>query len=374
MKSLREFYQINEKKSARGGKDVATISELAQCYACAIASNVKRSRITEDDINDEMIQQAKRFVKSQNRKPVITSLSNVWKSMIVSIANKLLDEGYSIPNGIYHRNDKFMQEIYKKAREAAKNSEMGLLNDDKWNPGDIWISSPTLNLKSAPTDSIESYNSWIKEKFESKELIGISLKKLKNVDKPRLRIFNADEFISPMYYEGFSYTEGKIDHDDTFFGNKHVYLFGKESKVVKMQGRTFESKKFTAYALEIMGSEAAGGKVGWTIIRDFIEQETGKSGLPGYKQIQNIAEGDKDQLIRMIYELFIKYTKKTWSYDEFFARINKDPYKLFSQYYNLLIVDILETHKGDKANGIFEKSYNHAGSRIQNSSVYIKIN
>jgi len=374
VRSLSEFYQLLEKKSVRGGKDVATIAELAQCYACAIASNIKKSKITVSDINDDMIKQAKMFVKSQNRKPIITSLSDDWKNIIVSIANKLLNEGYSIPNGIYHRNDKFMQAIYMKARIAAKNSGMGALNDDKWNPGDIWVSSPTLNLKHVPVDSIESYNKWIKDKFESKELIGISLKKPKSIKSPRLQLFNVDDFITPMYYTGFSYKEGKVDHDDAFFGNKHMYLFGKEKAPVKMQGRTFESTKFTAYALEVMGSSAAGGKVGWTIIRSFIEEFTNRSGLPGYKEISSIAKTDIDKLINMIYDIFIKYCKKTWSYDKFYSKINKDPYRLFSQYYNLLIIDILETHKGETSDEIFEKVFNHASSRIQSSSIYIKVN
>ena len=123
MKSLKDFYKINEKKQRiRGGKDTATIAELAQCYACAIASNVLKSNITEDDINDDTIDMARQYVKSQNRKPVINLLTPEWKSIVVSIANTLHGRGYFIPGGIYHRNDIFMQQIYANAREAMKNS------------------------------------------------------------------------------------------------------------------------------------------------------------------------------------------------------------------------------------------------------------
>ena len=141
-----------------------------------------------------------------------------------------------------------------------------------------------------------------------------------------------------------------------------------------MQGRTFEATKFTAYALEVIGSSAAGGKCGWTIIRSFIEEFTGRSGLPGYKEISNIAKNDPDKLINMVYNIFIKYCKKSWSYDKFYSNINKDPYKIFSQYFNLLIIDILETHEGKISDEIFEKVFNHASSRIQRSSIYIKVN
>lgn len=373
MKGLFEYYSLLEKKSARGGKDTATVAELAQAYACAICSNVKKSLITEDDINSEMISQAKKYVISRNRKTIITSLSPEWKSIIVSIANKLFKEGYSIPNGIYHRNDSFMLDIYVKATTAFKNSGVKFINADKWNPGDIWISSPTLNMKNAPVDSIESYNNWIKEKFESKELISISLKKLGKIKDPNITIFNADEFITPVYYNGFSYKEGKVDKASGFFGNKHVYLFGKEKKPVKMQGRTFESTKFTAYALEVMEKAAAGGKVGWTIIRSYIEEFIGKTGLPGYKQIADLAKNDINKLIEEIYLLYTKHNNSKITLDEFSNKINKDPYRLFSQYYNLLIVDVLETNKGDKADKVFEGVYNHASSKIQNSSIYLKV-
>ena len=82
-----------------------------------------------------------------------------WHYSGYSTGKYLIKKGYVKRNHMMHRGSAVMKQIYAKKRMAFKNENRPALNDDKWNPGDIWAVKRGLNINNVlDASSVASLN------------------------------------------------------------------------------------------------------------------------------------------------------------------------------------------------------------------------
>ena len=167
----------------------------------------------------------------------------------------------------FHRNSAFMKSIYELFKENSQSIKrtLGLtIGGDKWNPGDIWISTQKEFPVGKDLPSIKNMNDRLLKRWKDADIMGISLKKLgKN---PTFSVYNL-----PDQKHWFPFIE--IESPKSPLGSKDMYITaGKGNDTIKIQIRTFG--KNSNIQCEIKGASAAGGKAGFgitkTLLRKFI--------------------------------------------------------------------------------------------------------
>ena len=190
----------------------------------------------------------------------------------------------------FHRDSKFMKSIYDLFQDNLKElNKIGLqISGDKWNPGDIWISSQREFPTKTDLPSVKKMNSYLIEKYVNAEILGISLKKLgKN---PKYETYNL-----PNQKINFSFN--KIVPPKTATSSKDMYvLAGKTDSELKIQFRTFSSTGRDNIQCEIKGKNAAGGKAGFGITSYLVK----KLGGVSIKNKDEIKKLSKEQRIKEI--------------------------------------------------------------------------
>ena len=104
------------------------------------------------------------------------ALEGPWFSSSYNISKLLCEKGYVKKGMKIYRGTKGMANIYAGKDIAFKNTGFKPLKDDKWNPGDIWAIDKSFSLKELKTSNITSYNKSLLEHFNTRRLVGISLK------------------------------------------------------------------------------------------------------------------------------------------------------------------------------------------------------
>ena len=178
----------------------------------------------------------------------------------------------------FHRGSDFMTDVYKAKKvvfdadkKSANQQAPGTFSDDKWNPGDIWMTT----LRSVPEISTADWASLNRDIYEwakKRKMIGVSLKKVGNVA-------HIEEYNEPTKketkayrYEGFrvsSATErGTLP---PFFNSIDLYMkvSGRE-----IQFRATDGEK--GWQGEIKAETAAGGKIGGGNVNFYLKKYTGK--------------------------------------------------------------------------------------------------
>ncbi len=167
----------------------------------------------------------------------------------------------------FHRDSTFMNSIYSlfNKNKARLKKTLGLsIGGDKWNPGDIWISTQKEFPVNVDLPSIERMNARLFMKWEQADIMGISLKKLgKN---PTFSVYNL-----PEQKHWFPFI--RIESPNSPLGSKDMYITaGKANDTISIQIRTFG--RDNNVQCEIKGASAAGGKAGFgitkTLLRKFI--------------------------------------------------------------------------------------------------------
>ena len=151
---------------------------------------------------------------------------------------------------------------FDKKQEVRKAPASGY-SDDKWNPGDIWMSTYDPNPStSKPLDygkggqscnlTFELLKKDVQKEADKKRLLGVSLKKVE-------KTATVTEYNLPKREQNIGVTLSGFRFGQTgnFFESTDVYLiFNKK----EMQFRSFNTTK--SWQGEVKGTFAAGGKIG----------------------------------------------------------------------------------------------------------------
>lgn len=281
------------KGGSGAGTTVTRWAESAVCIALAYKTkhNGKDLPLDMDEFNkmDEIVDLGPHDTKRE-LKLIYDWLKgdDVWFDTTIETAKIIYREKLSgsTKNWNFHRDSKFMNSIYQLFQENLKElNTIGLrISGDKWNPGDIWISTQQQFPTRKDLPSVKNMNRYLLEKYTNADIMGISLKKLGN--NPRYDTYNLPN-------QDISFSFKKIVPPKTGTNSKDMYVeAGKNVGDMKIQIRTFDFNN--NIQCEIKGKNAAGGKAGFGVTSYLI------------KQLAGINIKDKDQIGRLSEDQKIK--------------------------------------------------------------------
>lgn len=292
-KDIKKNSEFGGGGGSRGGADLTAITESGQCYVVSLIYNIKKKSLKLEDLTKENLQAAAKYVDSGTTKldTILEKSSPEWMNSYIMVANYLY-ANYKMKSGskVYvHRDSAFHKKIFSYKSETHKKDKTndtpqapGSFDNNKWNPGDIWLTTFGMNasdLPTLPTDSWSSLNRSIYElagsgSSTSRELLGVSLKKIeRNI---RCSEYNGPSTQKKKYeFKGFAVSPERLTKGQLpFFSSQDCYLFIGDGKV---QFRaTASSASSPSWQGEISGSTAAGGKIGGGNVNKYLEDNFGK--------------------------------------------------------------------------------------------------
>lgn len=381
-----------------GGATDTAYTESLQCFYCSYVFNYSISHPC-TSVTPAQLKSSATYAHTD--KTLDDCLSKGPKSWIdtdvyLKTANKLYEKfGNRITGKAhFHRGSRFMKSVYKaykdcKAKDAASDNTQapGSFSDDKWNPGDIWMS--TLSVEATPlanfTDSWGELNAEVLKLAGGGingggrvSLLGISLKK---VDSPKASL---QEFSTPEQMAARkSYAWGKWSWGKTgkFFDSQDIYvtISGKE-----VQFRTFGGD--TSWQGEIKGTAAAGGKIGGGNVNFYTKKIfkedvfNGKTGRTAENQFLSEITRDQKKLDMLLYEGYKRHNANSSpkvteiSKEEFLATCSEQDSNFKNS--KILCINFLDAvYAGTEQdrNKFATELFRYASSDTDQSSYFVKL-
>lgn len=349
-RSLSEFKKTVEFGAGGGqgaGSKNTAVQESTQCVFNSL-SHIKGKEITPQDITFTSISESYQYCQTTTTLDEVYEFSQneSWKQSFITSSN-ILYSYVSESNYTHHRDSPLINDLY------AKYASTGVkYQSDKWNPSDVWIVKDSA-LDTRFSSSIEELNNQVKDMFQNKEIIGVSLKKLgKN---PHLEVKNLDKSNKKQYqYLGYKTTSKSKDISLLYDGGRICF-------------RTFNHA--TNWAGEILGKTASHGKIGFGPINTILK----KFGfeLKTTKEIKLMWEQDKDFTELVLYTFMTDFIGIGGSFNIFIQDKNID--WRVSKLVGLSLLSIIEEQPKDIQDQIITQIISYASSELDESSVYLKL-
>ncbi len=354
---------------AGGGSVQTKHVESAQCLWCAAMVDAGPNEPFEY-FTDDVLRAAQRNVSVDAKLIDMLQISDEWKMSAYLTAQALIKNNYITKGMIFHRGDKFMKEIYDAKTTAFKNLDLRPISHDKWNPGDIWASMPSFNVrKDINTETVVDLKKTILEHFSTRQLVAISLKQVQKV--ARIKEYNIEyppdiDNHKMIRFAAHTLTNNKPDAFWTTKGGEVEFDAGKIS--------IRDNAAYGIIKAELIGKNARGGGVSWGIISSKASQVF-RINNPSVRDISRkaikISKGDVVELKRM-YDVVNDVYPIT--FEEFAAGIaTKDGVWIHAKYGVCLFLRPLAKFGGSRADDFITKIVNYAGSKDEDSSSYIKV-
>ena len=298
-----------------------------------------------------------------------------------------------------HRGSDFMKELYlaKKAAQVldAKEDNLapGSFSNDKWNPGDIWLSTYAKNSK--PLQNCRNFNDLKKcvldfageGQLPDTKLLAVSLKKTGAAgDKakvteynkwtdPKNRAHNKDGSIT---YKGFTF--GK---KGDFFSSNDIYIQFSGGQEMQMRAASTTS----SWQGNLIGATAYGGKCGGGNVQFYVDQQGGSITNNPTQKKANWSELSANQVKwKDFHDLYVKYLPLQNipgadkfvpdELSEFTTAANKKSNKAafkFGKNMGLMFIDAMENLSPIKRSLVCTEVVRYAASNTDLSSYFIKV-
>ena len=358
-------------QGGRGGGDAQTArAEIMQCVYCEHMVNNTKAVFESIQPSD--------LEKAYNATSVIGAtfeqvmeLDPSWHYSGYWTAKKLVKEKLINNKMTFHRNDKTMNDIYKVKNTAVKNSNMTKIENDKWNPGDIWATTDKSIASKLPDKSIQELNLKLIELFNSRKLVGISLKKVVTENQLKLEIKNKDA--NRYKYKFISGSSMAV------FKRKGGDIWRSKSSKVNFNGGTAAIRNkshFAALTFELELKTARGGGGGYGQISDSIKKRM-NINIPTNADLKTQANnlkqlGEKSKfalpLYNMVKKIHSDVTKEQWMN----GFITKSAGDIHSKIAGIYVLHALVDNKKE-ADLVITDMVNYAGSTLDESSIYAKV-
>ena len=326
--------------------------------------------------DDKILEESYKKVKGDAKWTELADIPEDWMKSSYHITKQLMQDGYLKKDHQFHRGSKEMIKLYALKDIAYKNNGFKPLKDDKWNPGDVWAISKDFNLdKELDTSSVGAFNKKMLEHFNSKRLVGISLKGPMTKPNPPVSEHN-NEY--PPDTDNYKIVSLKLEADrGTFWSSKSTTVVYDDGQLMFKDNSPGENVK-----AEIKGKKARGGGLSWGVMQEFMRREIGKK-LPDHargikamaKKMSKELEGDikRHRAVKNIFYKMYNHFYKNESYDDFVENMKKQDWTWISARLGSLYVHYyLSINTGKKANSVITQFVNYAGSKSLDSSVYVK--
>jgi hypothetical protein len=374
-------------------------TESGCAYYCSLIFNIVKRPLKISDCTDTNLKKAAKFVRATSTYEQFKKDGPqdwVDENVYMNTANAVWREfGGKFKGTVYcHRGSPFMKSLYDAFKAAKKwdqssegdNLTPGSLNDDKWNPGDIWLS--TFTPESKPLKNCKTYADLRNCVLEyagkdgtggDTKLLAVSLKKPGNKNRAVTREFNtatrSNYKKGTVKFEGFSY--GK---KGDFFSSNDVYIrvAGKD-----VQFRAFNTNK--SWQGNIIGTGALGGKIGGGNI-DYYLREAGLGTVSAsdggsYREVVDSMLKQKDYTL--LYKLYRKYVNKQripnpaieYKNEQDFeeARLEEAPNFTWQKLMSMRMIDLLMEGSLNKRNQFALNLVRYAASNTELSTYFLKV-
>jgi len=338
----------------RGGSELTSKAESAQCIANAIRYS-SGEEITEEDITDQSIQSSKSNVEVTDFDAAAELLKTDknWLISSISIANALAN---SFPGSfIHHRGSAWVQTLNNAVKPLLKDE--GIKDINKWNPADIWMVNPSEMDIQWP-DTLAKINTLLLNKFNDGLIIGVSLKKTGK--EATLKVYNDSTSPKPEYeYDGI----------DIRPSHAKSYILLKDGS--KIEFRNFSG--LTGFQGELVLKKAAGGKVGYSIIKKAFADNGIILSDPN--EIKNQVEKNNPNFkikFKKLWNNFPELASEDFNsyYDDYKKTLNQNESYRISKFLALEIANAMLNSKNQ--NKIISDIIGYASSQTNVSSVFVK--
>ena len=398
-------------RGSGGGADDTAVTESMQCFYLSLLFNTNVNKLDNKNTQLKDLETQKNHCYVYERSTRLTAKDcydrcpEDWfeKNVFIKTANAIYQSQYSKPfkgkKVYFHRGSPFMKKVYASKKRAMdfdrKNNNPpiapGSFSDDKWNPGDIWMSTqmptaiePFVDNKKFKKPPVE----WttLREAVVDKSTIntiGVSLKKVEG--NPSVVAFNTRERThnKEVRFSGFTFGQ-----TGDFFKSADMYMYFSDGGIMQLRA-TATTKSWQG---EMKGKYAAAGKIGGGNINHFVEQVYGKSIGSSSMQSNWNETYYTDSNLSIMYNLYKKYINKQKSgiskqnvvSQAEFKRL-ADGYKnnkgqpaspafYFGKYMALLFLDTIKADTKNRQLDDFSKSIvRYAMSNTDISTFFIKV-
>tara|TARA_B100000787_G_C16171075_1_gene286532 strand:- start:66 stop:1529 length:1464 start_codon:yes stop_codon:yes gene_type:complete len=397
-------------KGSGGGAADTVWTESLQCYYTSLLYNTSLTKLDNKNTTNKLLKEQDEYCFTYNKNQKVnfkTCFDNgpedwfkndVYIKTANAIYNSNKGKKFKGKKVYFHRGSPFMNAIYaikKKCLDHDKKSKEsiapGSFNDDKWNPGDIWMSKLLPSTKE-PLDKggfcpceFTDVRQGIQEAADSGTTLGVSLKKVET-STASVQEFNTPKRTHNKVVNYLGFTFGQTGD---FFNSADIYLYFSTGK---MQLRATATTK--SWQGEIKGQFAAGGKIGGGNVNYYTEKNMGKSiGKAGkVANWSEIGPNEGKTNINNFYKLYQKYDIKqmkqagrktsTVKLKDFKTlvegyRNNKGqpaaPAFYFGKYQSLLFLDTIYSKGKKELNSFATDVIRYAASNTDISTFFIKV-
>ena len=359
LSGLEKTAELGSSKGSGGGAEATAQTESMCCFFAAYLFNQKKE--SSFNLSKDYELKLKTFYKSTANNKYVHAYSGSrytfdklwdkapmdaeWMLTYMATANMIKNKATKFKGNVYfHRGSPFMDSIYEKKKTCEKHNKdliksgeapsdieesLTSFSNDKWNPGDIWISTnePTdepfswtppemkKNMKVHVCDWVNLQKS-VYESAKKGETLGISLKK--TGAEASFTEFNKPEEKQEIKYRGFKFGNGD------FFNSADVYI--EFSSGGSMQYRPTDGNK--SWQGEIKGTKASGGKAGGGATNYYTELYFGKSIDSNRKLTSGSWKEKKGKIeakdITKMHELYLIHNRNQTSKKRTEVKISKE--------------------------------------------------
>lgn len=329
------------------GAEATRLTESAQCVYCACRWNKKP--YTQANLK-EAVSQAPTDEKIQN---ILKKLDDSWIKSCSLVAEKLYSK-YGSKKYHFHRGDSWVDTLENHWKELNKKDQK-FSNLNKWSPADIYMTTAAgRRLDVTKTKNIVELNNLLMKAYKSKDIIGVSLKKVGNTVNFAEKNITA---VRPKY-EFEKYVTGKRG----FFMSGDSYIV--------YEGGEIQFRRFgTTWQGEIKGKFANMGKISGGPIATILKDEFKIDFIP---QNQIVERSEKN--MKLFYEFYKDAETRPLSYKKF--REQADALDLnwyISKLMSTQLMSIVKNMSKAKKNQFVSSLLNYAGSESKLSAPYVKV-
>ena len=352
--------------------------ESLQCLYCAAMTNTRVKN--RQEVTTKVLERAQRrvFMGKTKFKDVI-ALDDSWHQSSYFVAKRLINEGYITSAYTFHRDDNIMNSIYDAKVRAFKNNNMANLNNDKWNPGDIWAIKSGVDVKKIFKDadtSVKKINSVVQQAFDDKTIIGISLKKVVKEEAMKSSVLNSDrtnKFVKKYELEGM-----KIAGAKSMFSAQGGRLSLSDNLEVDVRSPTY----LGSLNMEILLKTARGGRAGQGPQLDAAKRFMNYTYPDNTKQkLESQAIANKDERAIDNFWMMIDTIQKSPLVKD--RPVDESTFKAELNNQNLGVIHVklavayifygLVKASKQQRNDFVDYIANYSGSSLPESSVYLKV-
>ena len=356
-------------KGSGGGATNTKTQESSVCLWCAV--NKKYGKSDQKTVVTNYKNVKSLYCVNEVDTAMINQKDPEWLNHYEQVSKFLVGSLFNIGEYEFHRGSGKVDTIYNVFKKLNKLLDVPFNDQNKWNPGDIWVFKKGFDLPGIEKcQTIDCLNSYVLNALIDRNMIAISLKLIESTT-PRQKNFNVGEKRPPSIWNGYRVAAtGK-----NIFGSKDVYIYAKGEDEINMQFRSFDN--LSGWQGELIGTTAKYGKGAYGTVNRNLE-DLKLETLPAQQDIIQKAKAKDIPTLIELYTMFKKHSAPGMTLTDFLAACKKPDIKpdwIYSKYLGVKMIDILmdTTTTQAKRNTFTQGMVGYALSNSKCSSAFIKI-